>query len=83
MAPQDDEAGDVDPDRKDRHELDGDGAVQELKEGDVYPSEMAEEKVDIEPVELPGHDCTSELQGTDARTEDVAEQTRTNPYEPK
>lgn len=62
MTPKDDEAGDVDPDRKDHLELDGDTTLHELKEGDVYPLEMGE-KVNMDPVELPGHEYTSELQG--------------------
>lgn len=88
MTPKDQEVevgaatGDIDPDQKDRMELDGDAALQELKEGDVYPTEMAE-KVHMEPVELPGHDYTSELQGNHAHNDDEHDRPRPNPYEPK
>lgn len=82
MAQKDDEEGDIDPDRKDRFELGGDGALQELKEGDVYPTELPE-KENVDPVELPGHEYTSELPGDHAREADTSERPRSNPYEPK
>lgn len=82
MARKGDEEGEIDPDRKDKFELSGDAALQELKEGDVYPAELPE-KDKVDPVELPGHEYTSELPGDHAHNVDTSERPRTNPYEPK